>query len=558
MNKKHLRLFALLLILLMLTACGKESTPQAQPTTAPTTKAVQSAYDLSESEETMEYSLWAHAWNMYGGASPDGVLAFLEQKFNIKFKLGGAPEDQYTNKIELVVNGGEVPDMFYYSGSDSQLSKWAEDGMVLPLEPLVEAAGAQHLKALLESNQVKNATFNGMHYKFPRVVGENSNVLFVRKDWMNRWIAARGLDVTYPETMEQFADMLKYFTEEDPDGNGEDDTVGFATSSNIGWLKHFLAAFNLQPGWTLNPATGIYERTVLNERYQDYLAFFRMLYENRWMYQDFNAINHTRALNLFTSGKAGVLMYNNGASVDHVYNQMSTSSLKGIITDEASYMQYVDIIPMPNGAYPGAYAGTTVYNGGWCISADAEEPLRLIRLLDYLISPEGQLLCLYGVEGYHYTKNEDGTISPKVDVRGTENNRWQITDLTSGYLGGKYMLGVYFVENQFRVDENNDVNIISDYYIYRNKNLLKKAFDLIADGELNYSIGYDLQDFSANYYEKLSMISDEEDNTFILVVTGQKPLEEQMTAMKARFDSLGYAEVEAEYNQKVKDAGLIP
>lgn len=555
MKKNYFRLIALLLaMLLVFSACGKKEDEQTGDADTP---AVETAYDLTETEDLVEYTLWAHAWNMYGGAAPDGVLAFLEEKFNVKLNLGGAPEDQYNTKVELVVNSGTVPDMFYYFGSNTQLSKWADDGMVLPLEPLVEAAGATHLKALLESNQAKDATFDGMHYKFPRVVGENSNVLYVRKDWMNKWIAARGLDIQYPETLDQFADMLKFFTEEDPDGNGEADTVGFAASNTTAWFKHFLAAFGLQSGWTLNTETGVYERTALNANYRNYLEYFRNLYANRWMYQDFNAINHTRALNLFTSGKAGAIMYNNGASVDHVYNQMSTSSMKGIITDEASYMQYVDVIPMPSGEYPGAYAGTTMHNGGWCISADAEEPLRLIRLLDYLVSPEGQKLCLYGVEGYHYTTNADGTITPDVAVRGTEMNRWQITDLTSGYLGGKYMLGVYFVENQFYVDENNDLQIISDYYIYRNKNLLKKAFDLIADCELNYTTGYSLQDFSANYYEKLSMISDEEDSTFILVVTGQKGIDEQLAAMKTRFDALGYAEVEAEYNQELKEAGLI-
>lgn len=552
---KSFRLLALLLALLLtLTACsqsGGKSKDDAAATATP------SPFNLTESTDLVEYTLWAHAWNMYGGAAPDGVLSFLEEKFNVKLKLGGAPEDQYNTKIELVVNSGDMPDMFYYFGSNSQLKKWAEDGMVLPLEPLVEAAGATHLKALLESNQVKDSAFGGMHYKFPRVVGENPNVLYVRKDWMNKWIAARGLTVQYPETLDQFADMLKFFTEEDPDGNGEHDTVGLAASNSTGWFKNFLAAFGLQNGWTRNPSTGVYERSILNENYKEYLAYFRNLYANRWMYQDFNAINHTRALNLFTSGKAGAIMYNNGASVDHVYNQMSTSSLKGIITDEASYMQYVDVIPMPSGAYPGSYAGTNMHIDGWCISADAEEPLRLIRMLDYLISPEGQKLCLYGVEGKHYTLNADGTIKPDVTFRGTEQNRWQITDLTSGYLGGKYMLGVYFVENQFTIDENNDLQIISDAYIYRNKNLLQKAFDLIANDDLNYTTGNALMDFTPNYYEKLSMISDEEDSAFFLIVTGQKTIVEQLEATRTRFNSLGYSEVEAEYNQKLKDAGLV-
>ena len=48
-----------------------------------------------------------------------------------------------------------------------------------------------------------------------------SRTLFVRKDWMEK------LGIDDPQTAEEFIEMCVRFVTDDPDGNGEDDTLGF-------------------------------------------------------------------------------------------------------------------------------------------------------------------------------------------------------------------------------------------------------------------------------------------------------------------------------------------
>ena len=59
----------------------------------------------------------------------------------------------------------------------------------------------------------------------PKLAASNlswgSRTLFVRKDWMEK------LGIDDPQTAEEFIEMCVRFVTDDPDGNGEDDTLGF-------------------------------------------------------------------------------------------------------------------------------------------------------------------------------------------------------------------------------------------------------------------------------------------------------------------------------------------
>ena len=49
----------------------------------------------------------------------------------------------------------------------------------------------------------------------------------VRKDWLDK------LGLEEPSTMDEVADMLRAFINDDPDGDGEADTIGLAMRSDV-------------------------------------------------------------------------------------------------------------------------------------------------------------------------------------------------------------------------------------------------------------------------------------------------------------------------------------
>ena len=54
----------------------------------------------------------------------------------------------------------------------------------------------------------------------PNLTAGGANVMWTRQDWLD----ALGLDV--PRTWDELAEVAKAFVTRDPDGNGENDTIG--------------------------------------------------------------------------------------------------------------------------------------------------------------------------------------------------------------------------------------------------------------------------------------------------------------------------------------------
>lgn len=66
------------------------------------------------------------------------------------------------------------------------------------------------------------------------------DVLWLRKDWLDNL----GLEV--PKTMEDLEKVLTAFVEEDPDGNGVDDTTGLTVDATKP-VARYNHAFGLEP-----------------------------------------------------------------------------------------------------------------------------------------------------------------------------------------------------------------------------------------------------------------------------------------------------------------------
>lgn len=68
----------------------------------------------------------------------------------------------------------------------------------------------------------KIATINGKMYVLQEKAGLNKRQgLFIRKDWLDK------LHLQAPKTLDDFYNVAKAFTLNDPDGNGKNDIYGF-------------------------------------------------------------------------------------------------------------------------------------------------------------------------------------------------------------------------------------------------------------------------------------------------------------------------------------------
>ena len=60
-------------------------------------------------------------------------------------------------------------------------------------------------------------------------------------------------------------------------------------------------------------------------------------------------------------------------------------------------------MPPSNGDNKGGMVAYGGFYGGWSFSSAMKNPEKAIKMLDFLYSPEGQKLRVYGLEGVHHT-----------------------------------------------------------------------------------------------------------------------------------------------------------
>jgi putative aldouronate transport system substrate-binding protein len=166
-------------------------------------------------------------------------------KLGYKWVVDGS---MYEQKLTLSINSGDIPDMFVVS--PAQLLMYQEAGLLADLTGVYETEASENTRDVLTQDPValKAATINGKLWGIPLTDASvnNAAVLWVRQDWMDK------LGIDAPTSMADVLEISRRFTEEDPDGNGVDDTIGLATDKSlwgsIAGLQGFFNGYHAYPG----------------------------------------------------------------------------------------------------------------------------------------------------------------------------------------------------------------------------------------------------------------------------------------------------------------------
>lgn len=149
-------------------------------------------------------------------------------------------------RLALAVNG-KLPDTFGAGGD--VLKDLLKADKLLPLNDAIEKFAHPKLKEALEeyAYTMTEVTKDGKIYGLPRFnVGDEGTVMWIRKDWLEK------LSLKPPNTISELENVLKTFSEQDPNGNGKADEVGLAVSLKEGpwnWMGQtdaIVGAFSTQ------------------------------------------------------------------------------------------------------------------------------------------------------------------------------------------------------------------------------------------------------------------------------------------------------------------------
>ncbi|WP_178024897.1 ABC transporter substrate-binding protein [uncultured Paenibacillus sp.] len=154
------------------------------------------------------------------------IFKRLEKETNVKVEWENIPDTDYTEKKNLLLASGNLPDAFYAAGfSDYELVNYGKDGTIVPLEDLIDQY-APNLKALFERRpDIKSAITapDGHIYGLPsweeNNLGTNPFFHVINKAWLDK------LGLKMPETLDEYTEALVAFKTQDPNGNGKADEI---------------------------------------------------------------------------------------------------------------------------------------------------------------------------------------------------------------------------------------------------------------------------------------------------------------------------------------------
>lgn len=338
----------------------------------------------TEAEKPVEISIMNVYYDPEPPRSDNPILLGIQEHTNTKLNITWVPSSAYTEKVNATLAAGELPEVLLVTNNKSSaVINAVRAGMFWEVGPHLE-----EFESLAGLNEmVFNAiSVDGKIYGLYRTRWLSRVGLIFRADWLE----ALGREA--PRTMDEVYEMLVAFTHDDPDGNGQDDTYGLAARDLIrGTVDQVAVYYGAPNNWGLvddqmTPA-------FMSDAYKQSLDFFRRLYAEKLINQDF-AVS-TETARLINTSKAGAYFA--------VLDDAETKHNDLYVLSPEAKLDILQNIEGPMGERVRAESG---YNGVFMFSKTSvkteEKLLQILRFFNDMDKPAAADLIQWGVEGAHY------------------------------------------------------------------------------------------------------------------------------------------------------------
>lgn len=404
-------LVAFTLMASMFVGCGAttsnepEKSSAATATTADTTASETSEVNSGIPKDPIEISI--ALWDI-GRSLPEGVddkvYNTLKEKLNITIKPVNTTWDDYEQKIQIWAASQQLPDVFAIDARKKEFyNTWVKEGVIRSLPDDINKYPS--LQKLFEQPSViANKDPDGKYYCIPRpdkrTAGNQAieKGIKVRKDWM------ANLGITKdPENADEFITLMKAFANDDPDQNGQNDTVGL-TARDAGFMVENLSTSicpELKTGWIKEDGKWI--PGFMTKKAIPALKEFKKIYDSGAMDKDIAIIKGDEGEDKFFGDKAGALAHNAYLTAAEADKWDKTHPGK-------LYSDSVKLL-FPWKALDGntyRHESDSVWSESY-FRADIDDAKmdRILMLYDFMLSDEGLMLYHYGIEGIDYKMNGD-------------------------------------------------------------------------------------------------------------------------------------------------------
>lgn len=426
MKKWNFVLIAALLVLSQIfAACAPAATPTApavteqpvvEPTKAPEVQPTKppveptAVPEPTKPPEPVDILLWAQATVTEAGAPPDDWIAYerIREELNINLTYVIVPTGADGEaKLNAVAAANDLPDLFQLvsASGDSRgaLKRFVDLGLIAPVDDLMPLMPERVKLHYNDPLAIELVTFDGKQYGLPEPPPlPRREGYVIRQDWLDK------LSLEVPTNPEELLAVAKAFTEQDPDGNGKNDTYGlggFIVGQGLGNRFDFIMGAYGVPGlWNfIDPAN--FGLNVRNSQYPEALTFFKSLVDAKVIDPDWPTLTRDDFRARWKQGLFGI-MWEDFAALSNKsnYEPFDTNFPEG------------EWVPVAAPVGPNGDASYGVYTGRGQIfaisqkAADAGKGEAIARLLEWMAT-DGYYLLGFGEEGGNFIIDANGNIS---------------------------------------------------------------------------------------------------------------------------------------------------
>ena len=476
-------------------------------------------------ENKGEITIFAINGNYFEGGKKDSVWKKLEEECGATINITGAVNNgDYYNTLNPKINTAKnMPDVFFScpDATEGSYFDWGDQqtGVLYNLDDLLAGREKEfpYLAHVINSEQFGNIKYGGAHTLMMAPSERSGWGIYYRADWLvavgyyqkdgngNAITDENGNKIPYtPQTMDELTEVLGLFSENDPDGNGKKDTYGISPGAHAHFMNPFYHAFGVPTDWDYTGEKVDY--MYCTPEYKNFLNWFRAQYRAGYVdplfYQNRNDSDRKR----FEEGKVGIMVTNAGATVASVAKKVEDLFGEGSVV-----MGKPPVGTAECGVEGcGGFSDWGGWWGGFSISRSCKNTDAVLKLFNYINSPEGSMLCNFGIEGVHYTM-ENGKVKPNLEARGAEPDGTfaALTDETGGldYYGkhrfSTILLSVPMIWNL----ETDEYELVPQFESVDLKyaDLMQQAFDNVT---LSVTRLVNVTDYSGAVLKKRNKIQD--------------------------------------------------
>ena len=382
-----------------LAGCGKTSEENTQTTSEENTQTTAVGEAEGTAKEDLPFSKYAETVTVHLGGSMnpnakilDGMsyednayTRFLKDDLNIEVVYDWiAYSSDYDEKMNLCIGSGTIPEMMNVNAT--QYRALLKYDMIQPLDQYFEDYASDKLKGFVESGgeELKKCITNDkgemMAIPAPSMMVGEMNEMWIRQDWLDNL----GLEV--PRTWDEMAAVAEAFVTQDPDGNGEDDTIGILGPGNsnhindIGdnqfGLDPLFCSFQSYPQYWLQDEDGTVKYGSIQPETRVALEKIQKLYTDKLIDPEMLVRNNCQEAVL--SGKVGIFFgpWWSGYTVGEA-TLAGEADWRAYFTPLSEDGKYYTHMPDPTSKYV-------------VVSKSCKNPEAAFKIISYLVANEQQ------------------------------------------------------------------------------------------------------------------------------------------------------------------------